>query len=198
MTLVGRVTAGTGNVEAISIISDTTLATATNTNIVFLLDSILKSKPLIPLTELTVLLFSEFIHGKFPFQAQKEEWSENGVLVLLVRFDELGIGKLQEWTENGILIHEQELINLSIDKGKETFWFPSGQLKSRVNHTSGADTVYHEWYESGREKILKIIYFRGNTKVNSNQEWYANGNLKDHLELEKSELVNNFSQRKYL
>jgi antitoxin component YwqK of YwqJK toxin-antitoxin module len=138
------------------------------------------------------------IHGKFPFQAQKEEWSENGVLVLLFRFDELGIGKLQEWTENGILIHEQELINLSIDKGKETFWFPSGQLKSRMNHTSGADTVYHEWYESGREKSLKRIYFRGNTKVNSNQEWYANGNLKDHLELEKSELVNNFSQRKYL
>jgi antitoxin component YwqK of YwqJK toxin-antitoxin module len=136
-------------------------------------------------------------NGKFPFQAQKEEWSENGALVLLFRFDESGIGKLQEWTENGILIHEQELNNLSIDKGKETFWFPSGQMKSLMNHTPGADTVYHEWYESGREKMLKRNYFHGNTKVNSNQEWYANGNLKDQVELERSEFVNHYSQRKY-
>jgi antitoxin component YwqK of YwqJK toxin-antitoxin module len=136
-------------------------------------------------------------NGNFPFQAQKEECSENGALVLLFRFDESGIGKLQEWTENGVLIHEQELNNLSIDKGKETFWFPSGQMKSKMNHTQGADAVYQEWYESGREKMLKRNYFRGNTKVNSNQEWYANGNLKDEVLLERSEFVNTYTQSKY-
>lgn len=135
--------------------------------------------------------------GKFPFQAQKEEWAENGALVLLFRFDESGIGKLQEWTEQGVLIHEQELVNLSIDKGKETFWFPSGQMKSLMNHVPGADTVYHEWYESGREKMLKRNYFRDKTKVTSNQEWYANGNLKEEVLLEKSEFTSVYSLKKY-
>lgn len=135
--------------------------------------------------------------GKFPFQAQKEEWAENGALVLLFHFDESGIGKLQEWTEQGVLIHEQELVNLSIDKGKETFWFPSGQMKSLMNHTPGADTVYHEWFESGSEKMLKRIYFLDKTKVTSNQEWYANGNLKDVVLLEKSEFTTVYSLKKY-
>lgn len=135
--------------------------------------------------------------SNFPFHAQKEEWSEKGSRVLLFSFDELGNGMLQEWTENGVLIHEQELVNLSIDKGKEKFWFPSGQMKSLMNHTSRADTVYHEWYESGQEKILKRQYDRGNVKVTSNQEWYANGKLKDEVILERSEYVNIYMQTKY-
>jgi antitoxin component YwqK of YwqJK toxin-antitoxin module len=136
-------------------------------------------------------------NGKFPFQAQKEEWSESGALILLFRFDESGIGKLQEWTENGVLIHEQELVNLSIDKGKETFWFDSGQMKSFMNHTQDADIVYQEWHESGIDKILKRNYFRDNTKVNFNKEWYANGNLKDEVILKRNEFVSTYTQSKY-
>ena len=75
--------------------------------------------------------------GKFPFQAQKEEWSENGKLILQFHFNENGIGRLKEWTEKGLLIHEQELVNLTLDKGKEFFWFPSGQMKSWSNRHFG-------------------------------------------------------------
>jgi antitoxin component YwqK of YwqJK toxin-antitoxin module len=70
-------------------------------------------------------------------------------------------------------------------------------MKSFMNHTQDADKVYQEWYESGRDKILKRNYFLGNTKVNSNQEWYANGNLKDEVLLERSEFVNTYTQSKY-
>lgn len=135
--------------------------------------------------------------GNYPFQAQKDEWSENGQLILQFRFDEKGSGKLQEWTENGVLIHEQELVNLSVDKGKETFWFPNGQMKSVMNHTQNADVVFQEWYESGRNKMLKRKFTQGGNQITANQEWYSNGNLKDEIELLKSEFVTTYTQRKY-
>jgi len=135
--------------------------------------------------------------GKFPFQAQKEEWSENGKLILQLQFDESGTGRLKEWSEKGRLIHEQELVNLSLDKGKETFWFPSGQMKSFMNHRPGADTVYQEWYDSGRDKSLKRNISQNNSMVTSNQEWYSNGNLKDRVELMKTETGHTFSQHQY-
>ncbi len=135
--------------------------------------------------------------GKFPFQAQKEEWSENGKLILQFHFNENGIGRLKEWTEKGLLIHEQELVNLTLDKGKEFFWFPSGQMKSVMNHRPGADTVYQEWYESGREKSLKRNIPKNSRTVTSNQEWYSNGNLKERVELEKTDLGQTYSQFKY-
>lgn len=137
------------------------------------------------------------INGKYPFQAQKEEWSEQGRLMLQFHFDENGIGKLKEWTDKGVLIHEQELINLKLDNGKESYWYPNGQIKSYMNHTKGADTTYQEWYESGREKTLKRNYFYNNNKITSNKEWYSNGNLKEEVELTKSEFVNSFTQQKY-
>lgn len=135
--------------------------------------------------------------GNYPFQAQKDEWSENGQLILQFRFDEKGSGKLQEWTENGVLIHEQELVNLSVDKGKETFWFPTGQLKSVMNHSENDDLLYQEWYESGRNKVLKRKFTHGGAQITANQEWYSNGNIKDEIELQKSEFVTTYTQRKY-
>lgn len=135
--------------------------------------------------------------GNYPFQAQKDEWAENGQLILQFRFDEKGSGKLQEWTDNGVLIHVQELVNLSIDKGKETFWYPTGQKKSVMDHTNNAEVVYQEWYESGTSKTLKRKFTQGSTQITSNQEWYANGNLKDEIELQKSEFVSTYTQRKY-
>lgn len=138
------------------------------------------------------------ITSNFPFQSQKEEWAENGILILQFRFGENGIGRLKEWTDNGRLIHEQELVNLSLDHGKETFWFPSGQMKSFMNHTPGADTVYQEWYESGREKSLKRnITQNNNNRITSIQEWFPNGQLKERIELGKTELGQNYTQSRY-
>jgi antitoxin component YwqK of YwqJK toxin-antitoxin module len=137
------------------------------------------------------------INGKYPFQAQKEEWTDKGMRILQFQFDENGIGKLKEWTEKGVLIHEQDLISLKLDNGKETFWYPNGQIKSYMNHTKGADTTYQEWYESGREKTLKRSYSKNGILVTSNKEWYSNGNLKELVELERKEFVNTYTQQKY-
>lgn len=137
------------------------------------------------------------INGKYPFQAQKEEWTDKGMRILQFQFDENGIGKLKEWTDKGVLIHEQELIHLKLDNGKETYWYPNGQIKSYMNHTKGADTTYQEWYESGREKALKRSYSKNGILVTSNKEWYSNGNLKELVELERKEFVNIYTQQKY-
>jgi antitoxin component YwqK of YwqJK toxin-antitoxin module len=137
------------------------------------------------------------INGNFPFHAQKEEWSENGRLILKFSFDEQGNGLLREWTESGVLFHEQNLVNLSLDQGKEKFWFPNGQLKAFMDHTTNADTVFYERFENGRDKNLKRNYQRAGNKITSIKQWYENGNLKDETLLEKGEFVNTYAQNKY-
>ncbi|MFN6039240.1 MAG: toxin-antitoxin system YwqK family antitoxin [Bacteroidota bacterium] len=137
------------------------------------------------------------IKGKYPFQARKKEWSSDGQLLLWLDFNEEGAGFLKEWSDKGALLHEQQLVNMSIDKGSETFWFPNGQLKSIMNHRDKADTTYHEWYESGREKVLKRNFENGGVKTTFIKEWYANGNPQAMVEIQKGSDLSVFSQQKY-
>ena len=137
------------------------------------------------------------VKGKYPFHAQKEEWSESGKLIVLYSFDEAGNGRLREWTESGVLIHEQELVNLTLDHGKEKMWFPNGELKAVMNHTKNTDTVFYERFENGRHKSLKRNYLLGGNTITSIKEWYANGNLKEEVLLEKSEFTTVYSLNKY-
>ena len=135
--------------------------------------------------------------GKYPFHARKKEWSLSGKLILEVDFQEDGNGFLKEWSESGSPLHEQQLVNLSLEKGKEIFWFPNGQLKSIMDHTKDADTTLIEWYESGTKKSLKRKYTRDKTVVTSIKEWQPNGNLLEEVELEKSEFVTAFTKRQF-
>jgi antitoxin component YwqK of YwqJK toxin-antitoxin module len=137
------------------------------------------------------------VRGKFPFHARKKEWSTEGQLVLWFEFNEEGIGFLKEWSDQGALLHEQQLVNLSVDKGLEKFWFPNGQLKSLMNHRDKADTLYHEWYSSGREKSLKRNFYKAGVKTTLIQEWYANGNPQTFIEIQKGTDLSIYSQQKY-
>jgi antitoxin component YwqK of YwqJK toxin-antitoxin module len=137
------------------------------------------------------------VHGKYPFHARKKEWSSSGKLILEVDFQEDGNGFLKEWSESGSPLHEQQLVNLSLEKGKEIFWFPNGQLKSFMDHTKDADTTFIEWYESGNKKNLKRKYTKDKTVVTSIKEWQPNGNLLEEVDLEKSEFVTAFTRRQY-
>ena len=134
------------------------------------------------------------IHGQFPFQARKKEWSPSGKLLLEVDFSADGNGFLKEWSESGSPLREQQLVNLSLDKGKETYWFPNGQLKSIMDHTKGADTTYVEWYESGKMKSLKRNYTNGKSAVTLTKEWQPDGKLLHEVEMEKSDYTTTFTQ----
>ncbi len=146
---------------------------------------------------LTKAIHQHNVLGKFPFHARKKEWSTEGQLILWYDFNEEGIGFLKEWSDQGVLLHEQQLVNMAVDKGVESFWFPNGQLKSIMNHRQQADTLYHEWYESGREKVLKRSYEKNGLKTTSIQEWYPNGHAKTTVEIQKGNELSVYSQQKY-
>jgi antitoxin component YwqK of YwqJK toxin-antitoxin module len=137
------------------------------------------------------------VKGKFPFSAQKKEWSPSGRLVLQFYFFENGTGVLKEWSEEGVLIHEQQLVNMSPEGGSETFWYLNGQIKSFLDNRPGADTLYQEWYENGRDKALKQIRSDGQGKRTEISEWWPNGNLRESTELFTGEFVQSFTRRAY-
>lgn len=137
------------------------------------------------------------VAGKYPFTAQKQEWSPAGKLVLQFYFNENGTAVLKEWSEEGVLIHEQRLVNMSLEGGMETFWFTNGQMKSLLDNRPGADTLYQEWYENGRDKALKRIVPDSRGEKMEISEWFPNGYLKEIREVYGGEFVQSYSRRTY-
>jgi antitoxin component YwqK of YwqJK toxin-antitoxin module len=137
------------------------------------------------------------LQGKYPFQPRKKEWSSSGELILQFDYTDDGIGFLKEWSESGMLTHEQWLVNLTLNEGKETFWFPNGQVKSIMDHRKNVDTTFAEWYESGREKSLKRKYISDNTTITVIKEWNPTGLLSKEIEMQKSDYVNSFTNHEY-